>query len=79
MKKATQNAVSGVMVFGMTVLYALVFIIVSILFFFLNVWIIKVGAGWAGYENLDGNWVVLTAGLMSAASIIASAINNYFD
>ncbi|MFP4567556.1 MAG: hypothetical protein ACLFN8_01295 [Candidatus Woesearchaeota archaeon] len=60
--------------FGFTILSAVMFIIMSIIFFFINVWIIKVGAGFAGYSNLSGDWVVFTAGILSAASTIASAI-----
>ena len=60
--------------FGFTILSAIMFIVMSIVFFFINVWIIKVGAGFAGYSNLSGDWVVFTAGILSAASTIASAI-----
>lgn len=64
----------GIFALGFTVLSALLFIVMGILFFFVNVWIIKVGAGFAGFKTLTGDWVVLTAGLLSAASIIAAAI-----
>ena len=66
--------VSSIAALGFTLVYALIFIVMSIVFFFLNVWIIKIGAGWAGYTNLSGDWVVLTAGLLSAASILSSAL-----
>ena len=65
---------AGVMAIGFTVVSAIVFILMSIIFFFLNVWIIKVGAGFAGYTTLDGNWVVLSAALLSAASILSAAL-----
>lgn len=64
----------GIMALGFTMLSALIFILMGIVFYFVNVWIIKVGAGFAGFKTLDGNWVVLTAGFLTAASIIASAI-----
>lgn len=60
--------------FGFTILSAAMFIVMSIIFFFINVWIIKIGAGFAGYSNLSGDWVVFTAGILSAASTIASAL-----
>ena len=60
--------------FGFTILSAAMFIVMSIIFFFVNVWIIKVGAGFAGYTNLSGDWVVFTAGLLSAASTLSAAL-----
>ena len=69
-----KGVVTGIATLGFTLISALVFILISIIFFFLNVWIIKVAAGFAGYPALDGNWVVFTAGIMSGASIISAAI-----
>lgn len=57
-----------------TVIASVVLILLGLLYFTLTVWIIKIGAGWAGYPGVDGNWVVLTAGVISAASIIGSAL-----
>ncbi|MCC7574553.1 hypothetical protein KO361_03090 [Candidatus Woesearchaeota archaeon] len=59
---------------GFTIISATMFIVMSILFFFINVWIIKVGAGFAGYSNLSGDWVVMSAGILSAASTLAAAL-----
>lgn len=69
-----KQVATGMAAIGITVLSAVIFILMSVIVFFLNVWIIKVGAGFAGYDNLDGNWVVLSAGLLSAASILSAAI-----
>lgn len=69
-----KNVISGVATIGFTIISALIFILMSIVFFFLNVWIIKIGAGWAGYPNLSGDWVVLSAALLSAASILSAAL-----
>lgn len=60
--------------FGFTILSATIFIVMSIIFFFINVWIIKVGAGFAGYRDLSGDWVILSAGLLSATSTLAAAL-----
>lgn len=68
-----RGAILGMMGFGFTVFSAILFIVMSILFFFINVWVIKFGAGLAGFKNLDGNWVILSAGIMAAASILASS------
>ncbi len=46
------------------------------MYFMATVWIIKVGASWAGYKALDGAVIVSTAGLITAASMIGSAIQN---
>ena len=66
--------VSGITTIGVTLISAALFIFMSIILFFLNVWIIKVGAGWAGYTNLSGDWVVVSATLLSAAAVISSAV-----
>ena len=60
--------------FGFTVFSAAIFILMSIIFFFINLWIIKVAAGFAGYTDLSGDWVIFTAGILTAASTISSAI-----
>jgi hypothetical protein len=69
-----RGAILGVMGFGFTIFGALLFIVMSIFFFFINVWLIKFSANLAGFSDLSGNWVVLAAGIMAAASTIASAI-----
>ncbi len=69
-----RGALFGAAALGFTIFSAVIFILMGIIFFFINVWIIKVGAGFAGFKTLDGNWVILTAGLLSAASIIAASL-----
>jgi hypothetical protein len=69
-----RGAILGIMGLGFTVFSAVLFIVMSILFFFINVWVIKFGAGLAGYKTLSGDWVILAAGIMSAASILAAAL-----
>ena len=69
-----RGAILGVMGVGFTIFSAFLFIVMSILFFFINVWVIKFGAGLAGFKTLDGNWVILSAGIMAAASIIAASV-----
>jgi hypothetical protein len=69
-----RGAILGAIGIGFTVFSAAMFIVMSILFFFINVWVIKFGAGLAGYKSLNGDWVVLAAGIMSAASILASSL-----
>jgi hypothetical protein len=64
----------GLFGFGFTIFGAVLFIVMSILFFFINVWIIKFSAGLAGYKSLSGDWVILAAGIMAAASVIAASV-----
>ena len=59
---------------GITAIASLLLIMLGILYFMLGVWIIKIGAGWAGYPDVSGEMVVLTAGIITAASLIGSAI-----
>lgn len=60
--------------FGFTIISAAMFVLMSILFFFVNVLVIKVAAGIAGYTALSGDWVILTAGILSAASTLSAAL-----
>jgi hypothetical protein len=69
-----RGAALGIFSLGFTIFSAIMFIMMSILFFFINVWVIKFGAGLAGYKTLNGDWVVLAAGIMAAASIIAASV-----
>ncbi|PIY60749.1 hypothetical protein COY95_00170 [Candidatus Woesearchaeota archaeon CG_4_10_14_0_8_um_filter_47_5] len=57
-----------------TILASLVLIVLGIVYYMVTIWIIKMGAGWAGYSAVDGGTVVLTAGIVTAASMIGSAI-----
>lgn len=55
-------------------LSSVLLLLMGIIYFMVTVWIISVGASWAGYPNLDGSMVVLTAGIVTAASMIGSSI-----
>jgi hypothetical protein len=54
-----------------SILGSVVLIVLSILYFTVSLWVIKLGSFLAGYQ-VDGNWVVLTAGIITAATIIGS-------
>lgn len=58
---------------GVTLLSSILLILVGIVYFMLTVWIIKIGSGWAGVAT-DGGTIVLTAGIVTAAALIGSAI-----
>ncbi len=65
------NALKGLAV---TALASAMLLLLGVLYYMILVWIISVGASWAGYPELDGSMVVLTAGIVTAASMIGSAI-----
>ncbi|MFT4311706.1 MAG: hypothetical protein ACMXYF_00570 [Candidatus Woesearchaeota archaeon] len=56
-----------------TVISSVIMIVLSILYFMLTIWVIRVGASWAGAEA-DGNMIVLTAGIVTAAILLGSAL-----
>ena len=68
------SLIKGLANLSLTIVASLVLILLGAIYFMLTVWIIKLGAGWAGFGDVEGNWVVLTAGIITAASIIGSAI-----
>ena len=53
-----------------------VMIVLAVLSFFLTVFVVDAGAGLAGYTELSGDFVVLSAALLVAATIIAGIMNN---
>lgn len=57
-----------------TLISALLFIVISLLFFVFNLWVVNVSASLVGVGDLSANWAVLTAGILSAASIISAAM-----
>ena len=59
---------------AVTVVASIILILLGIVYFMLTIWMIKIGAQWAGYNLIDGNMVVLTAGIVTAAAMIGSSI-----
>ncbi|MGM5482589.1 MAG: hypothetical protein ACQESF_03950 [Nanobdellota archaeon] len=59
---------------SITIVTSIVLIFLGVLYFMLSMWIIKMGASWAGFQAVEGNWIVLTSGIVTAAAIIGSAI-----
>jgi hypothetical protein len=58
----------------LTVAASAVLLLLGILYYMITIWVIKMGAAWAGYATVEGTTVVLTAGIVTAASMIGSAI-----
>jgi len=56
---------------------SLMLIVLAIVYFAFSVFVIKIGAGWAGYHSLSGDMVVLSAALITAAILIGSSIKKY--
>jgi len=61
---------------ALTIVASLVLIFLAILYFMLSIWTIKIGASWAGINDLQGGTIVLTSGIITAAAIIGSAIQS---
>jgi len=59
---------------GVTIAASFVLIFLGIVYFMITIWIIKIGASWAGFSNVQGSTVVLTTGIITAAALIGSAI-----
>ncbi len=57
-----------------TAVASAVLLLLGILYYMITIWVIKMGATWAGYATVDGTIIVLTAGIVTAASMIGSAI-----
>jgi len=59
---------------ALTIITSILLIFLGIVYFMITIWMIKIGAMWAGFEFVDGSMVVLTAGIVTAAAMIGSAI-----
>ena len=57
-----------------TVLASFVLILLGIVYFMLTTWMIKIGAQWAGFTNIEGNMVILGACIVTAAAMIGSSL-----
>lgn len=57
-----------------TVVASLLMVLISVIYFMITIWVIKLGATWTGYPDLDGGTVILTAGVITAGIIISSAL-----
>ncbi len=58
----------------LTLVSSVVLILVGIIYFMVTVFIVKVGAQWAGMNVYDPSTVILTAGIISAAAMVGSAL-----
>jgi hypothetical protein len=68
------GALKGISNLAVTVVTSVVLILLGIIYFMATVWIIKVGAQWAGFTNIEGSMVVLGACIVTAAAMIGSSI-----
>jgi hypothetical protein len=72
MAKFTQN-LKGL---SLMMVASFILILLGIVYFMITILTIKIGAGLAGFKTISGNWVVLTAGIITAAAIVGSAIQH---
>jgi hypothetical protein len=68
------KALKGISNLAVTAIASMVLILLGIIYFMVTVWMIKIGAQWAGFTNIEGNMVVLGACIVTAAAMIGSAI-----
>lgn len=68
------KAIAGIGSLFLTIITSVILILMGIVYFMLTMWMIKVGAAWAGFSSISGDMVVLTAGIVAAAAMIGSAI-----
>ncbi|MFT4343755.1 MAG: hypothetical protein ACMXYE_03330 [Candidatus Woesearchaeota archaeon] len=68
------KVVNGVGNLLLTLIASIVLILIGIVYFMITIWMIKIGAQWAGFHDVEGTTVVLTAGIVTAASMIGSAL-----
>ncbi|MBU1974794.1 MAG: hypothetical protein KKG59_00145 [Nanoarchaeota archaeon] len=68
------SVLKGISNLFLTIVASVMLILLGIIYFMLSMWMIKIGASWAGLGNVSGNHVILTAGIVTAAAIIGSAI-----
>jgi hypothetical protein len=66
----------GISSLVVTIVASLVLILLGIVYFMITIWTIKMGAAWAGYSSVEGSTVVLTAGIVTAAAMVGSAIKH---
>jgi hypothetical protein len=59
-----------------TVVASVLLIFLGIVYYMINMWIIKTSAVWAGLSGVTGNTILLTAGIITAAAIIGSAMRD---
>jgi len=59
---------------AVTIVASVVLILLGIIYFMLTIWVIKIGAQFAGLVLVGGDMIVLTAGIVTAAAILGSAI-----
>jgi hypothetical protein len=51
-----------------------ILLLLGVLYFMITIWTIKIGANLAGFRAVSGDWIILTAGIITAAAILGSAI-----
>lgn len=56
-----------------SIIASIVLLVFAILSFFITVFIVDVGAGLAGYSDVGGEFVVLSAAILATGAIVAGA------
>lgn len=70
---SVMNALEGLV---SNVVASLVMVLLAIVTFFVTVFVVDQGAALAGYTDLSGDFVVLSATILVASTILAGIMNN---
>lgn len=68
------GAIKGLANLTLTIVASMVMILLGIVYFMITMWMIKTGAAWAGLADITGDTIILTSGIVTAAAVIGSAI-----
>ena len=68
------GAMGDVKAIGFTIVASALLILLGLVYFMINLWIVKVGSGMLGYTDLSANWGVLAAALLTVGGVVGSTI-----
>jgi hypothetical protein len=71
------SGIFGLAGLSLTLLASFLLLLLGMVYFMATIWMIKFGASWAGYPDIAGNTIVLTAGIITAASMLGSSMKRY--
>lgn len=69
------NVKETIEILGGTFILSLLLILVGLVYFIITLWTVKTGASLLGLTP-DGNWTVVSASIIAAASMLGSSLNS---
>lgn len=55
---------------------SVLYILAGLVYFMVNLWIVKAGSSLLGYSNLSSDWAILSAVLLTFAGIVSTALES---